>query len=95
MNMKNMNHLADGHRHGRFICIRDVEGRRHAIAITAIAAICADDGSLLLLPGGRMVRVEASFDKVLSWVSVERTSSEARASSAPLRSLSGDITAVR
>jgi hypothetical protein len=64
----------DGRRIGRFVCLRDVDGRRHAISATAVAAVSADDldGSLLLLPGGRLVRVDAAVEVVVGWLNSER-----------------------
>lgn len=61
--------FADGERVGRYLVIRDVDGRRHAIGAGSISAITeVDDGSLLLLPGGRLVEVPWPLDKVLSWL---------------------------
>ncbi|SDE32472.1 hypothetical protein [Belnapia rosea] len=61
--------LEEGERVGRFVVLRDVEGRMHAVSATSIGAICEDDGgALLLLPGGRMIRVERSFEVVLGWL---------------------------
>lgn len=62
---------SDGRRVGRFVLVRDVDGRRHAISATAVAAVSDDgcDGSLLLLPGGRLVRVEAAVEVVVEWLS--------------------------
>jgi hypothetical protein len=51
--------LVEGMRIGRFVVLRDVEGKRHAMAAAAVAALCeCDDGTLLMVPGGRLVQVE-------------------------------------
>jgi hypothetical protein len=62
--------LADGTRVGRYVVLRDVDGRTHALATTAVAAVCADPegGCTLLLPGGRMVRVDQPLELVLAWL---------------------------
>ncbi len=61
---------SQGERCGRYVVVRDADGRRHALAATAVSAICeADDGGcVLLLPGGRLVRLEGSLDTVLGWL---------------------------
>jgi hypothetical protein len=55
---------------GRYVVIRDADGRLHGIAAAAVSAVCDDDagGALLLLPGGRMVKVGEPVDVVLSWL---------------------------
>ncbi len=62
--------MEDGTRMGRFIVLRDAEGRLHALSAMAVAAVCADDneGSVLLLPGGRLVRVERPVEVVVAWL---------------------------
>ena len=63
--------LEEGERVGRFVVLRDVEGRMHAVAATSVCAICEDDGgALLMLPGGRMIRVEQALGEVLRWLEV-------------------------
>ncbi len=64
----------NGQKVGRYVCLRDVDGRRHAISVTAVVAVSDDgcDGSLLLLPGGRLVRVDAAVEVVVDWLSRER-----------------------
>lgn len=60
--------LADGERVGRFVVLRDIDGTRHAVTATAVSAMCeTDGGSLLLLPGGRLLRVEQPLTTVLAW----------------------------
>ena len=45
--------LAEGTRVGQFVVLRDIDGRTHAVAAGAVAAICeTDDGALIMLPGG-------------------------------------------
>lgn len=59
----------EGTRIGRFVLIRDIEGRMHAVAAGSVAAACeTDDGTLLMLPGGRMVHVARPMMRVLSWL---------------------------
>ena len=61
--------LHEGERIGRFIVLRDLEGNIHAVAASAVAAVCrTEDGTLLLLPGGRMVHVPQSLSMVLAWL---------------------------
>lgn len=50
--------------------IRDRDGRRTAVTRQAVSAVCETDegGSLLLLPGGRVVHVQESLDTVLGWL---------------------------
>ncbi len=50
---------------GRFVILVDIQGQRHALAPSAVPAICECDGLLtLLLPGGKVVLVEASLDEM-------------------------------
>lgn len=61
--------LEDGQRVGRYLVIRDVDGRRHAIGAGAVAAISeVEDGSMLMLPGGRLVQVPWPMETVLGWL---------------------------
>ena len=62
--------LEDGARVGRFVVLRDVDGRRHATAVTGILALSdADDGDTLLhLPAGRILRVPYPLTAVLAWL---------------------------
>ncbi len=61
--------LADGTRIGRFVVLRDTDGRVHAVAAGSVAAICeTDDGTLLMLPGARMVHVPRPMAVVLGWL---------------------------
>ena len=56
--------------HSRYLVIRDRDGRRTAVTRHAVSAVCETDegGSLLLLPGGRVVHVEECLDTVLEWL---------------------------
>lgn len=61
--------LLEGERVGRFVVVRDVEGRTHAVSPQSVSAVCeTDDGALLMLSGGRMVHVPRPFRKVLGWL---------------------------
>jgi hypothetical protein len=61
--------LEEGERVGRFLILRDVDGVLHAVAAGSVAAVCeVDDGALLMLPGGRMVRVAKPLAVVLEWL---------------------------
>ena len=63
--------LQEGNRLGRFVILRDVEGRLHAVSPSSVGAICEiDDGSLLMLPGGRMLQVSRDLGTVLGWFDV-------------------------
>ncbi|MFC7737678.1 hypothetical protein ACFQX4_17975 [Roseomonas sp. GCM10028921] len=57
---------------GRYVILIDVDGRTHAIAPTSVDAICEVDGqSILLLPGGRIVVIEADVVRVARILSGE------------------------
>ena len=61
--------LAEGCRIGRFVVLHDMDGRVHAVAASSVAAVCeTDDGSLLMLPGGKMVHVPRPLVSVLAWL---------------------------
>ena len=55
---------------GRYVVLRDRDGRRTAVARGAVSAIseAEDGGALIYLPGGRVVCVEADLDAVLDWL---------------------------
>ena len=55
---------------GRYVVLRDRDGRRTAVARGAVSAISEgeDGGALLYLPGGRVVCVEDDLDAVLGWL---------------------------
>ena len=58
-----------GARVGRYVVLHDADGLRHAIALSAAIAVLelAEGGCVLLIPGGRMVRLESSLEEVLEW----------------------------
>ena len=59
----------DGCRVGRYLVLRDAEGCLYAVTGTAVFALCeCDDGCLLLLSGGRMVRTTHTLGRVLTWL---------------------------
>ena len=61
--------LVEGNRIGRFVVLRDLEGRSIAVAAGAVSAITAtDDGALLMLPAGRMIHVSQTMETVLAWL---------------------------
>ena len=61
--------LQEGQRVGRFVLLRDMDGTLHAVAAGSVAALCqADEAVVILLPGGRMVRVEQPLETVLGWL---------------------------
>ena len=61
--------LQEGERVGRFVILRDVDGRVHAVAAGSVGAVCeTDDGTLLMLPGARMVHVPQAMGVVLAWL---------------------------
>jgi hypothetical protein len=46
--------LTEGTRVGRYLVLRDIDGRRHALAASAVQAACEEeDDVLLFLSGGR------------------------------------------
>ena len=61
--------LEEGERVGRFVAFRDQDGHLHAVAAGAVGAMCeTDDGTLLMLPGGRMLHVPRAMCTVLAWL---------------------------
>jgi hypothetical protein len=62
--------MTNGTRTGRYVMLRDADGQRHAIALSAALALCEvqGGGTVLLLPGGRLVRLEAELEEVLAWL---------------------------
>lgn len=61
--------LLDGTKVGRFVVLRDMDGRTHAVSAGAVGAVCeTDDGALLMLPGGRMIHVPQALGTVLAWL---------------------------
>jgi hypothetical protein len=61
--------LDDGTRIGRYVVLRDIDGQRHAIAVSAVVALGETDGDTLLhLPGARTLCVPHSLVTVLAWL---------------------------
>ena len=61
--------LVEGQRFGRFVVLRDVNGQSHAVAINAVSALAElDDGTLILLPGGRLIQTSSAIGDVLAWL---------------------------
>lgn len=61
--------LEDGCRVGRYVVLRDSDGTLYAVTATAVAALCeCDDGCLLLLSGGRMIKSTHSLGRMLTWL---------------------------
>ena len=61
--------LSEGERVGRFVVLRDIEGRTHAVAAGSVGAVCeTDDGTLLMLPGARLLHVPRPMATVLAWL---------------------------
>ncbi len=61
--------LCEGERVGRFVVLRDIEGRVHAVAAGSVGAVCeTDDGTMLMLPGARLLHVPQPMAVVLGWL---------------------------
>ena len=61
--------LCEGERVGRFVVFRDIEGRVHAVAAGSVGAVCeTDDGTMLMLPGARLLHVPKPMATVLAWL---------------------------
>ena len=61
--------LIEGMRMGRYVIVRDVDGRTHALASTTVVAACeTDEGTLLMLPGAKLVHVPRKLSTVLRWL---------------------------
>ena len=61
--------LEEGSRVGRYVLLRDESGTLHAVSPVSVSALCeADDGTVLLLPGGRVIMLRQSFRTVLAWL---------------------------
>ena len=49
--------------------MHDDDGTVHAIAAGSVIAVCEnDDGSVLMLPGGRLLHVPRPIVRVLAWL---------------------------
>lgn len=63
------NDFKDGDRLGKFVLLHDRDGALQALSAGAVMAACeTDSGTVLLLPGGRMVGVSRPSRTVLSWL---------------------------
>jgi hypothetical protein len=61
--------IQEGDRVGRFVLIRDADGRWHALSMQAVYAISdLDDGCALALPGGKLLRLMHPMGTVLAWL---------------------------
>ena len=61
--------LSEGERVGRFVVLRDLDGRVHAVSAGSVGAVCeTDDGTMLMLPGARLLHVPHSLATVLAWL---------------------------
>ena len=61
--------LEEGERIGRYVVLRDRDGALHAVSAMGVGAVCeADDGSILMLPGGRLIHVDRSLAVILTWL---------------------------
>lgn len=61
--------LEEGERVGRFVVLRDQDGCLHAVAAGTVGAMReTDDGTLLLMSGGRMLVVNQAMRTVLGWL---------------------------
>ncbi len=61
--------LAEGERVGRFVVLRDLDGKLHAVSAGSVGAICeTEEGVILLLPGGRLIHVGRPMPVVLAWL---------------------------
>ena len=61
--------LEEGQRVGRFLLVRDQDGCLHAVASSAIGLLREDDeGTLLMLSGGRMLSVPRTMRTLLAWL---------------------------
>ena len=61
--------LEPGERVGRFIVLRDLDGKTHAVSAGAVGAACeTDDGTLVLLPGGKLLHVPQGLATLLAWL---------------------------
>lgn len=63
--------MGNGERVGRYVMLRDLEGRLHALSPNAVCAICdnGEGGSVLMLPGGKFIQVEREVEQVAAMLS--------------------------
>ena len=61
--------LEEGERVGRFLILRDQDGCLHAVAAGAVSVLReTDDGTLLMMSGGRILSVPRAMRSVLEWL---------------------------
>jgi hypothetical protein len=61
--------MQEGARVGRFVILRDIEGQIHAVAVASVPAMReTEDGTLLMLPGGKLLHVCHPMAQVLTWL---------------------------
>ena len=62
--------LESGQRLGRFVVLRGADGQVNAVSATAVAALCETEegGTLLMLPGGRLIAMTEPLSVVLGWL---------------------------
>ena len=61
--------LEEGERVGRFVVLRDRDGQLHAVSAMGVGAVCeTDDGTILMLSGGRLIHVHHPMAVVLAWL---------------------------
>ncbi len=61
--------LQEGQRIGRFLLLRDQDGALNAVAAGAVSMMReVDDGTLLLMSGGRVLSVPRALRTVLGWL---------------------------
>lgn len=66
-----MDMLASGQRVGAFVVLIDENGARHAVRLGSVLALSdgdeQQDTTVMRLPGGRAVLIQASLEEVLGW----------------------------
>ena len=61
--------LEDGSRVGRYLVLVDVDGHVHAVSSGAVSVLTAtDDGTILLLPAGRLLHIPRPLSTLLRWL---------------------------
>ena len=61
--------LHEGERVGRYVIMRDQDGCLHALAAGHVGVLReVDDGTLLMLSGGKILLVNRSMRTVLMWL---------------------------
>jgi hypothetical protein len=61
--------LEEGQRVGRFLLLRDQDGCMHAVAAGSVSVLREADGAtLVMLSGGKVLKVERALHRVLAWL---------------------------